>query len=277
MWTALSRARTLDAQCRQWMAGRRKLVAFYSNPHMPAKMARHHPELADQFRPLPLTRDMRNLVHKLNPIDFHLEPATTKKNIQDELARLKPNVVLFSGHTSSSALLIEKESGAPYVLKGDELVKMIQAAYGKNTNDLVCLGLLCCNGSTLADTIGRSFPGCHIVFWQSLVEDGAARVFTQSLVEHLATQFASEAPLDVRSSFDRACTAFADAGYRFGSVDLTIDDYEQRAHGTPALRHMGRTVVGAGTRDEMDEVDEAAGALDSLSIGGRLKQWWRKT
>lgn len=288
MWTSLYRAHSLDAECRQWVSRRRNLVAFYSEPLVSEKILQHVPQLRVQLH---LTRDMRMLIHSLNPLDVHMEPATTVQNIRDELARLTPSAVLFSGHAVDSTFIVENERGRPERLKGDELAHILKNAYDENDETpLTFVGLLCCEGEEIAQAIAKDLPNCSIVFWRTIVENEAAQVFTKGLAEYMAKQFATNEPLNAQACFEHACQTFANEGYRFGQPDPTLGA-DKRNHGIPALMEAGGVIEANGqilsatdvegdrieatdTHDTVShvvrDVIDVADRLHSMSIGQRV-------
>lgn len=165
-------------KCSQVIEKFRKIVCFYSNPKFPSAMNMHSLNA--------LTREMRNMIHSFSPIHYHLEPATTKKNITEALDRYKPDVVAFSAHAMNNRMVLENENGRPDLVTAEEFTNMILT--GTSGHNPSCILLLACDTLGIAETLSDAFPNTCIIFWISVkVEDSAAQFFTQQFFEKLST------------------------------------------------------------------------------------------
>lgn len=165
-------------KCSQVIEKFRKIVCFYSNPKLPSALNMHSLNA--------LTREMRNMIHSFSPIHYHLEPATTKKNITEALDRYKPDVVAFSAHATNNRMVLEDENGRPDLVTAEDFTNMIlTSTVGHHPS---CILLLACDTLGIAETLSDAFPDTCIMFWSSFkVEDRAAQFFTQQFFEKLST------------------------------------------------------------------------------------------
>jgi Zn-finger protein len=223
------------------------MVAFYSNPRLPARVAGGKQLNA-------LTREMRFVIHSMNPFDYHIEPATTEDNIKDALRRLRPSIVVFSAHSAGNHLIIENDDGSHRRITADTFATMLSDSYHGSKRTLLCVVILACDTSRLGQMIFDAFDGeCVVICWKSvLVHDTAAAKFAMGFLQNVTDQLndgttESTIELDVHAAFDAACRAYKDAGYSFGDPKEWVDGgYEPRdipVYGTPALIEHGTMVL----------------------------------
>lgn len=165
-------------KCNELIGKFRKVVCFYSNPRLPVGSGLQSLNA--------LTREMRNVIHSLSAVHYHLEPATTKTNVEEALQRYKPDLVAFSAHTFNNQMVLEHENGKPEFVNADTFTEMIV----KSTvdNPPTCILLLACDTLVIAEALSVALPNTCIMFWISVkVEDIAAQFFTRSFFEFIST------------------------------------------------------------------------------------------
>jgi hypothetical protein len=86
---------------------------------------------------------------------------------------------------------------------------------------LECLFLNCCNSAALAAEIKRALPRLRVVFWSTLVEDGAARAFARGLFDAVGEALRARPPRQcgIGEAFARGRQEFARAGYVEGDPE----------------------------------------------------------
>ena len=231
-WPALRRAIRLSKMrkmCRQFFNERRKLIVFYSNPRVPSIMRKEGVKELNA-----IGREMRFVIHNLNPLDYRIEPAATPQDATDSIARFGPSVITFSGHVvispvkGYSVIMENMENGislVPSVMFSD----VIADGYESSGTSPQCIVLLMCFGTYFVDALQGKFPNCSIVFWDSEVEDNAASTFALGFFEELAKQMQASEP-DYIKMFDKACKAFFEAGFVSGHPEKLTKE-EKKSHG----------------------------------------------
>ena len=209
----------------------RFVAAFYANPVFPKQLIAN-----GAFLPLTaLTRDMRYVVSTTNPYDFSILPATTWKNMQDAIQKFKPIVVIWSGHTtfdgSKRALVFETEQGFvdPFFVTAQTLSSALEKM---DSVKLVCL--MGCETTSIVNQMPPEIrTRCKFISWKTIVEDNAAVAFVSGLVDGLreyAVESLDFAVVDAQSLFDRACSKFIDAGFKFGDPILSNHTTQGQPH-----------------------------------------------
>jgi len=165
-------------KCNELIGKFRKVVCFYSNPKLPITSGLHSLNA--------LTREMRNVIHSLSAVHYHLEPATTETNIKEALQRYKPDFIAFSAHTLHNQMVLENENGKPEFVDARTFTEMIVKSTVNNPP--TCILLLACDTLRIAEALSVALPNTCIMFWISVkVEDVAAQFFTRSFFEFIST------------------------------------------------------------------------------------------
>ena len=238
-WPSESKASLLK-QCRAMVErGHKALVAFYSNPPMPGQSSHLQS----------LTREMRFVIHSLNPYDYHIEPATTPTNIHDALHRHRPSVVILSAHSSQGVIALENDQGKVQKVNVEQLTTMLAGAYAGTGVTPACVVFLACDTMPFGRGIVKTFGDkCAAVCWDSEeVEDDAASYFAMGFIRDMTEQIGAPgfSTFDARKAFNAACSDFENKGFEYGDPGkwLALRQVPPRSvRGTPVFMHGDKLV-----------------------------------
>ncbi len=161
----------------------RPFVAFFANPKLPS---------ASGLNMLQLTLDMKLLITKFSySIYYGFEPATSIGDIINGLTKYRPIVIALSAHGTmkdgQQAIVLENDRG-----RADPASIMTVPVFVEKIrifNERVALVMLMmCHSSNLAQQISLHLDvGC--IGWKTVVEDNAARRFTEGCFHALDQKF----------------------------------------------------------------------------------------
>ena len=176
----------------------RKIVILYSNPYFNLKKQKDFEkdferkqeieEILNNIKPLKsFTREMRFVYSLLNPFDFYIQPATTVKNFEYVLDKYQPEIVVWAGHTIRDRLVFEHDNGSAYeadnlnnFVHADKITEMLR--FSGNLKLIVLMG---CNTEPIGRIIHKKRKDLGVICWSTLVEDEAASVFVQGMLNKL--------------------------------------------------------------------------------------------
>lgn len=233
-----------DDACRNL---RRKVVAFYCNPIFPK---------GSIYRPLAsLTRDMRNVVMRHNPLDFSIIPAAQWIDVKAAMKLHTPTVLIWSGHTVRewsadkrclTCMAFEDERGRcdMHYVTGSMLEGALRCA---PTVRLVCL-MGCSTTAILSDVSDDMKNDCCFITWSTIVEDNAAATFAEGMIDALDRMFPCDGRTESESDNLNASMVFTDGvhkyldeGYIFADPRFSLNPL---ARGQVEFRESGTVLTG---------------------------------
>ena len=195
-------------ECKQILhKAKRPIVALFANPNL-KKYGLYS---------LGVGNDMQNFIREISPFDFHMEPATTVKQMRIALQKNCPKIICFFGHGYKSGIALEVEKNAPSslpqerpispfpdhkvfeVMQADQFADIILECPNV-INELKCIALFTCNTSEFANILRTKFPKTYIIFWQTIVTDEASQLFAQGFTAQIAKQISDGFP-DIEDAF----------------------------------------------------------------------------
>jgi CHAT domain-containing protein len=174
----------------------------------------------------PTTTSRLDLEEELRSLDLELKGAKFRESIElvprhavrpDDLIRYvreeKPNVIHFSGHGSTTGILLRSDAGGVHTVEGPQLTRFLR---GRGV-ELVVLNA--CYSKSQADSIRRAVKA--VVGTTDAVEDEAARRFTTAFYRSIGNG------LSVREAFRDgtdavALNGLADVFHGAGNLDLVL-------------------------------------------------------
>ena len=206
----------------------RKIVILYSNPHFNLKMEKQKDseEILKHVKPLrSFTREMRFVYSLLNPFDFYIQPATTVENFRYILDKYQPEIIIWAGHTLHHSLVFEHENGSAY--KADNLTNFVHSdkitemlRFSGNLKLIVLMG---CNTKPIGNDIHEKRKDLGVICWSTLVEDEAASVFVQGMLNKVQYYLYNHQELDktlIREIYKAGLQEFQKK-YRIGDPSKT--------------------------------------------------------
>tara|TARA_B110001450_G_C17560051_1_gene456378 strand:- start:165 stop:968 length:804 start_codon:yes stop_codon:yes gene_type:complete len=178
----------------------RILCCFYADPVAPMQL---------NLKPLKmLTHEMKNVINLLSPVDAHVEPATTLDDMEMRLKQFSPQIVMWSGHALGDSIAFEKRNGRIDLPPAAQL----QKAFNK---ELKILAIIACGSSNVLKTL-EFLPGVIGIGFEFVVEDSAAKVFVQGMMNKIKLLIDGFIRIDGNQVFEAGLESFLEAGYKSG-------------------------------------------------------------
>ena len=200
----------------QLLRGERvEVLALFSNPslqHLPSSVSK---EINQPSGPLALGRELKSLLRSVPSPYVYVEPAATIEDVAAAVRRHNPQLAIFSGHSMSGSLLLERPDGAVDLPTSDDFLAALEPEEGVDSK-LRCLVLNGCDTIGFAEALIPRFPNLRVVCWKGLADDAASRAFMSGFYGAVGTDLLADVSLEIEAAFEAGLDAFHEAGFTRG-------------------------------------------------------------
>ena len=188
------------------------VVIFYANPlNNPRGRLRIEQEMIETLELTDYTEHI------------FIVPVTTVNSFQTYLRRLRPLTFCFVGHSDEVHIAFCDECNRNKPVPLTTFCNYVRSAYGDDLHTLRTVCLFACKTGNLARELQSVVPHVAIVYWKTLTEDSASRLFAKSFLKDLLGR------AEIRDAFQRAKSALIDAGMTLADPAPLLADRSMHA------------------------------------------------